>query len=244
MQVSVIVPAFNEAGRIGAVLEVIHQARGLSEIIIVDDGSTDGTLEAIPSGNGFSTLRLEPNRGKGAALLAGAQRSRGEILLFLDADLVGLHPAQIEALVAPVVRQEAEMSIAVFKGGRWRTDWAQKLVPGISGQRAMKREFFLSISGLEKSRYGVETALGRAAARRRLRVSRVPWQGVTHVMKEEKLGWSKGMWERIKMYEEIGSCLLRGLFGNGHGHSLPRVNPSASDTGKAGKPTGARQDSS
>jgi polyisoprenyl-phosphate glycosyltransferase len=236
MQVSVIIPAYNEAGRIGAVLSVLRQARGLSEIIIVDDGSTDGTFEAIPSGNGFRALRLEPNRGKGAALLAGAEESRGEVLLFLDADLVGLQPNQIEALLTPIVRQEAEMSIAVFTAGRWRTDWAQKLVPGISGQRAMTREFFFSLSGLEKTRYGVETALSQAAARRKLRVARVPWAGVTHVMKEEKLGWIKGTWERIKMYEEIGALFLQQGSNNGssaflspRGDKLKALRPNHSN---------------
>jgi polyisoprenyl-phosphate glycosyltransferase len=232
MQVSVIIPAFNEASRIGVVLEVLHQTRGLNEIIIVDDGSTDGTLEAIPAGNGFHPMRLERNRGKGAALLAGARKSRGEVLLFLDADLVGLQPHQVESLLAPVVNQEAAMSIAVFRGGRWRTDWAQKLVPGISGQRAMRREFFFSVSGLEDSRYGVETALSRAAARQKLRVARVPWKQVTHVMKEEKLGWSRGLWERLKMYEEIGALLLRGLLVNGNGHTPPHSDASFSDAGK------------
>jgi len=228
MRVSVIIPAYNEADRIGAVLAVLHQVPGLSEIIIVDDGSTDGTLEAIPSGNGFSALRLEPNRGKGGALSAGVRQSQGEVLLFLDADLVGLKPEQITALVTPVIRREAEMSIAVFKAGRWRTDWAQKVAPGISGQRAIKRELFLSISGLDKTRYGVETALNRAAARRGAKVSKVPWLGVTHVMKEEKVGWTRGTWERMKMYREIGSCLLRSLTGNGDGPTLstPAASPS------------------
>jgi polyisoprenyl-phosphate glycosyltransferase len=240
MRVSAIIPAFNEADRIGTVLEVLHQTRGLSEIIIVDDGSTDGTLESIPANNGFSPLRLEQNHGKGAALLAGAKKSRGEVLLFLDADLIGLQPHQVESLLAPVLQQEADMSIAVFQGGRWRTDWAQKLVPGISGQRAMKRDFFLSISGLEHSRYGVETALGRAAARRKLRVARVPWERVTHVMKEEKLGWCRGMWERVKMYEEIGAFILGGLLGIGNGHPAPEADTSFPD---AAEGSGLPQDS-
>jgi glycosyltransferase involved in cell wall biosynthesis len=223
MQIAAVVPAYNESTRIGNVLKVLHSIDLLSEIIVVDDGSTDNTLAEVPRNNGVRALRFEQNRGKGAALFAGARLSQSDILLFLDADLVGLTTGHVEALLAPVMNREADMSVASFRGGRWRTDWAQKLVPCISGQRVLHKEFFFSLANLDHSRYSIETALTLEARLRGARVKKVYWDGVTHVMKEEKLGWTRGMWERAKMYWEIGSYVLD--FSR-DGHSVSPPSPS------------------
>lgn len=225
MRVAAVVPALNEAKRIGTVLAALGQAHGLDEIVVVDDASTDGTLVQIPQGNGLRAVRLERNRGKAGALLAGARATNAEILLFMDADLVGVQGKHIDLLLAPVVAGAADMSIAVFRGGRLRTDWAQKLVPYISGQRALRREFFLSLPRLEQARFGVEVALTLQARLQALRVDRVPWYGVTHVMKEEKLGLARGLAERAKMYWQIGAYLAQ--YGrNGAAHYESPAGPS------------------
>ena len=94
-QVSIVVPAFNEERRLGRTLARIREwmdASGMSyEVLVVDDGSKDGT-RAIAEKFArehpqFSTLALAENRGKGAAIRAGFQKSRGDIVLFSDADL-------------------------------------------------------------------------------------------------------------------------------------------------------------
>jgi polyisoprenyl-phosphate glycosyltransferase len=208
MQVAAIVPALNEEERIGQVLAVLKATAGLHEIIVVDDGSTDNTFAQVPSNNGMRAIRLEENRGKGAALLAGVEACQSDVLIFLDADLVNLRPEHVEALVAPVVKGEADMSTAIFRGGRWRTDWAQRLVPSITGQRALRKDFFLSIPGVEQSRFGLETAITQEAIMRGLRICTVPWEGVTHVLKEEKLGFVRGTCERAKMYWQMGAYRL------------------------------------
>jgi len=224
MEIAAIVPALNEAGRIGAVIEALQETEGLSEIIVVDDGSTDDTLRQVPSGNGFRSLRLNRNYGKGAALLAGARASRAKVLVFVDADLVGLKCHHIESLLAPIAKEEAEMSIAVFQRGRWHIDIGQRLAPYISGQRALFRDFFLSLPNLEKVRFGIETAVSREARLRGLRVKKVPWEGVSHVMKEEKLGLARGLLARMKMYWEIGAYLYSA---DGHKRPTPVSSRSA-----------------
>jgi len=230
MRVAAIVPAFNEAGRIGAVLSILEKTQGLDEIIVVDDGSTDETFAEVPRENGIRAVRMKRNSGKGAALLAGVKASRAEVLVFVDADLVRLESRHIENLLKPVLNGEADMTTAVFRGGRWRTDWSQRLVPYISGQRALRRDFFLSLRGLEEARFGIETALTWEAKRRALRIKKVPWEGVTHVMKEEKLGLGRGLVERAKMYWQIGVYLSHAIRKNGSSNSCAPEAPDSSST--------------
>jgi dolichyl-phosphate beta-glucosyltransferase len=92
-RLSVVVPAFNEAARLGPTLEAIlaylASRSATGEILVVDDGSTDGTAELARgfASRGVALIRLEPNRGKGAAVRAGVLASRGELVLVTDADL-------------------------------------------------------------------------------------------------------------------------------------------------------------
>src|SRR5205814_6371558 len=108
------------------------------------------------------------------------------------------------------VAQEAAMSVGVFRGGRLATDLSHFLVSYISGQRALHRELFLTIPGVTTSRMGVETAITKYVKARGLRVRNVAMYGVTHPMKEEKLGTLPGFKARMKMYWEIGKSLANG----------------------------------
>jgi dolichyl-phosphate beta-glucosyltransferase len=94
MKVSVIIPAYNEATRLPPSLHKVCDALDLRfpgrfEVLVVDDGSADGTAEAAAAfeGRGVRVLRLPANRGKGAALKAGVLASQGDEVLLCDADL-------------------------------------------------------------------------------------------------------------------------------------------------------------
>ncbi len=207
---SVIVPAYNERERIPAVLEAIKQAKLVDEIVVVSDGSTDGTYELVCEDPDVRAVRLDTNLGKGAAMYVGAQNTDNEVLLFLDADLIGLDGEKVDALIEPVAEDRTDMAIGIFKGGRGPTDLAQLLAPYISGQRALRREVFLSIPGIDTVRSGVETAITRYFRAHGLRIERVPLVGCTHYMKEEKLGVVRGFAARLRMYAEIGKIMLDG----------------------------------
>jgi dolichyl-phosphate beta-glucosyltransferase len=89
---SLIIPAYNEAGRIGrtlqAVLAYLRQQPYESELIVVDDGSTDGTAELVHrTAPEVLLVQLPCNRGKGAAVRQGMLAARGRYRVFTDADL-------------------------------------------------------------------------------------------------------------------------------------------------------------
>ncbi|ERM92325.1 MULTISPECIES: glycosyltransferase family 2 protein [Caldanaerobacter] len=200
--ISVIVPAYNEGKNIGRVLSVLEKIDVIDEIIVVNDGSTDNTEEEAKKYK-VKVINLEKNQGKGRALKEGVLNAKGDIIVMLDADLIGFTEKHFYSLVMPVVKDEADMTVGIFSGGRKSTDLAQKIAPFLSGQRAIKKKFLEDIKEMEISKFGVEVALNRYAKKNNLRVVTVPLENMTHVMKEEKLGFVKGFAARMKMYFEI-----------------------------------------
>jgi glycosyltransferase involved in cell wall biosynthesis len=211
VRVSVIIPAYNEASRIGAVIEALRPLPEDWELIVVNDGSGDGTSAAARAFPEARVLDLPSNQGKGGAMWAGALAARAGVLAFVDADLRGLKRAHVEALVRPVLAGEAEMTVGLFRGGRGATDFSHRITPWVSGQRGLQRGTFLSLPEAADSLQGIEALLTREARARRWRVRYVPWPGVTHAMKEEKLGLARGFAARLRMYGEVVRGLLPAL---------------------------------
>lgn len=202
MKTAAIVPAYNEEENIGAVLTVLAACKQLNEVIVVSDGSTDRTVQAA-SAYGVRVIELPVNVGKGGAMKAGSLSTDAEVLLFVDADLIGLTAHHVNQMLQPVLSGQAVMSVGLFEEGRLATDWAQKMAPFLSGQRAMHRSVIDRIPDLENTRYGVEMAFSRYAEKADLPVAKVCLRNMAQVMKEEKLGFAKGFAARLKMYWEI-----------------------------------------
>jgi hypothetical protein len=117
-----VVPAYNEEARIGEVLQALLAAPELDEILVVNDGSQDGTAAVARRFPAVRTLDLPVNRGKGAAMRVGALETDADVLLFIDADLIGLRAGHVADLLRPVLDDRAEMAVGVFRGGRLATD--------------------------------------------------------------------------------------------------------------------------
>ena len=209
------VPAYNEGRRILPVLDTLAAAPSVDEIVAVDDGSRDDTFAVASQHPAVATGKLRvvqqnPNQGKGAAMQRGADEAEGaDILLFLDADLTGLTVAHVESLLAPVRSGEKVMALGVFRGGNFWTTLAQILAPNISGQRAIRREVFLSVPCLADARYGVELAITSFVMGEGLPMTDVVLKDVSHPTKERKLGLLRGVAARCRMYQQMMPFLLR-----------------------------------
>jgi glycosyltransferase involved in cell wall biosynthesis len=227
---AVILPAYNEASRITGVLRAVAQAGGIHEVLVVTDGCTDDTAAVARAFAADTTagqtpvlvFELEHNIGKGGAMTYGAHRTDAEVLVFLDADLSGLQAAQVEAMLEPLRRPDpearADMVLGLFgnSGGKglwgrlfgWWLGLCHRQAAFITGQRAIRREVFLAVPDLTRSRFGVETAITRyVSCIWKLRVEHVSLPGVSHPIKEQKNGLCKGLRHRLNMYGEIATYL-------------------------------------
>ncbi len=209
MPVSAIIPAYNESKTIGNVLRVVRATMPLIEdIIVISDGSTDDTAE-IARNYGTTVIELKDNIGKSGAINAGLNICKSEVVLLLDADLIGLKISHIYDLVLPVVSNDYDMVIGIFKNGRAVTDLAQKIAPKLSGQRAIKKYILKGIPDMDMLRYGLEISLSKHVNDEIYKVKEVYLQDITHLTKEEKLGVVQGLSSRMKMYWDILKIMKR-----------------------------------
>jgi glycosyltransferase involved in cell wall biosynthesis len=183
--VAAIIPAWNEASTVGAVVYAALDARLVDEVIVVDNASSDGT-GAVAARHGARVVH-EPIAGKGQALRAGVAATDAEVLVFLDADLIGLRPGHVDDLVAAVLRGEADMACGLFDRGPVANPIFLEGLPVLTGQRALRRSLFATLQPADVRGYRVEAALNSLVARDDLtRVDQV-LPGLWHRTKEEKL---------------------------------------------------------
>jgi glycosyltransferase involved in cell wall biosynthesis len=193
--VAVVIPAYNEAARIGETVSAALALPGVDVVVVASDGSTDATVRVARKA-GATVWRTALNQGKAAAMLAGAEAVRAvdrrrpedgpRHLLFLDADL-GATAANAGPLIEPVARGAADLTIATFAsrvklgghgfvvrlsaaGTRRAIGWAP--VQPLNGQRCLTRTAFDAARPLARG-FGVETAMTIDLQRKGMRIVEV-----------------------------------------------------------------------
>lgn len=185
--ISVVIPAHNESERITTTINSAMAIPNVTEVVVIDDGSSDDTSQQAAVA-GARVVRLPQNRGKAAAVVAGIEEARAEVILLLDADL-GETSREAEVLTSPILNGTADLTIATFpiipgKGGgmgivvrvsRWgihRLTGLEMQAP-LSGQRAFRRELWGRLPKPAVG-FGLETAFTIDAARAGARILEVP----------------------------------------------------------------------
>jgi len=224
MGVTVLVPAHDEAERIGATVTAALGIGGVTRALVIDDASTDATGD-LAAAAGAEVLRLPANVGKGAALDAGLARVRSDadVLMMLDGDL-GSSASQGALLLEPILSGEAAMSVAAFPRPAGRAGFG--LVKGLarfgiralggqaggsfvataplSGQRAMTRACWERVTPFAFG-YGVEVALTVRALRSGMAVAEVPTT-MTHAATGRD---AAGFTHRGRQFLHVARALLR-----------------------------------
>jgi len=208
MKVVAIVAAYNEGPRIRKVMEVLSSYPGFDQIIIVDDGSTDDTyLTALGSRPPWPQQKVivhtGPNKGKGAAMELGVQLSDPDVIFFCDADIVGLTHEIIDQTLEPVLSEQVCMMVAMRdRGLYWHLPFTIEMAAKLGGERAVSREMWESVPAKYKSRFMIETALNYIADRTCGFDFKI-MPGLSQVIKEQKQGFFRGLFGRVKMIVDI-----------------------------------------
>lgn len=224
-KVAVVIPAKDEQDRIAGTVRACKAIPGVDLIVVVDDGSTDGTQRAARHA-GAATVRHTVNRGKASAMETGAnivamhdaEGASPHLLLFLDADL-GESAAETTPLVEAVSAGRADMAIAALPpqpgaGGRgFVTGLARNSIEcavgwrptqPLSGQRCITREAFDAAQPLA-SGWGVETALTIAVLGAGYTALEVPCD-IAHRPTGNDL---RGQMHRIHQYKDVRIATVR-----------------------------------
>jgi glycosyltransferase involved in cell wall biosynthesis len=208
MKASVVIPAYNEELTIENVIDACRGSLLIDEIIVVNDGSEDKTA-LLAEKAGAQVLSYGKNMGKAYAIVFGAKHAKNNVLLLLDADLLGLSTKHVESLILPVLTCKAPTTVGLFSKGRMKTDLAHSISPWLSGQRCIRKEYLDEMKSCEEVRYGFEVKLNSWMKKNNIAVTKVSLDHVSHLTKEEKRGKKAGFSNRMKMYEEIMSHLFK-----------------------------------
>jgi glycosyltransferase involved in cell wall biosynthesis len=183
-RIGAIVAAYNEAATVGEVVRVARRARLVDEVVVVDNGSCDGTAE-VAAAQGARVV-VHVCRGKGESVLAGARATDADIVVLLDADLTGLRPDHVDRLARTVADEGAAMALGLFDRGP-RLNWVfLRLLPRLTGERALRRELLLSLDLADARGYRIEAALNSLVAERGGVDRAFVLDGMFHHTKEEK----------------------------------------------------------
>lgn len=160
-KISVVVPVYNEEKTVAEVLDILTGSQKLDEIICVNDGSTDGSFDKISRFKGkIKIITFKKNRGKGAALAKGVEKSRGEVVVFLDSDLINLRATTVCLLAETLINKKLDVVLGSIQN--INKDYNLEF-DTLTGQRAYWRQDLLPhLVQIKPVRLGVETYLNHA----------------------------------------------------------------------------------
>lgn len=213
---SVVVPVFNESGTVGSVVDRLRATGLPMQIILIDDGSKDGTFEAmsrLKNDSDVIVIAHEKNRGKGAAIRSGFEKATGDIVVIQDADRE-YDPSDFRYLLQPLIAGEADVAYGTRYGhyDRQLSPWWHQAVNGFitllasiaigirlsdveTCYKMVPRQHLVKIlPDLQESRFGIEIELTARLARQGLRFTERPIR-YKHRWYDEgkKIGWLDGV---------------------------------------------------
>ncbi|KKU11837.1 MAG: Glycosyl transferase family 2 [Parcubacteria group bacterium GW2011_GWB1_45_7] len=201
-RVTAIVPAYNEADRIGGVLSVLT-GYGFGEIIVVvDDGSTDDIAEVV-SKYDVRYLNIGANGGKGRAMDVAVKEAKNDLIFFCDADVKNLTHDIIDEIVLPVINEKVEMFIGMRSRAIYALTWILVFISLLGGERALTKKLWLELPSWYKYKFRIEEGLNFYAKYYGKGLAYKVFPGLTQVIKEKKYGFWKGTKRRFSMVWDV-----------------------------------------
>jgi glycosyltransferase involved in cell wall biosynthesis len=202
-RISCIICALDEGPRIGAVLDVATKHPLISEVIVVDDGSTDDTAQVVAAYPAVRLISHAKNQGKSKAIATGVAAARHDLLMLLDADLKGLRTGDLTSLATPVLAGRAAVSMSLRRNSLGVFRWVG--IDFVSGERVVDKRLLSEVLDDLHTlpRFGIEVFMNKRIIAARLPVAIANWRTVTQSRKTEKLGWWRGVRAEWRMVFDL-----------------------------------------
>jgi glycosyltransferase involved in cell wall biosynthesis len=201
-RISCIVCAYNEAERIRGILGAVYRHPALAQVIVVNDGSTDATMDLLREYPDVGVISYGENQGKTYALSQGIASAKGDYLMLLDADLAGVTAADIRGLADPVLSGQVEVSMTLRRNSLALYRWIG--LDFVSGERIIPTRL---VSGSVETmarlpRWGAEVFINGLIVREGMPIVVVDWPGVLNIRKYRKVGRWRGLVAELEMIRD------------------------------------------
>lgn len=206
--VTAIVPIYNEADRIGAVLDVLSTYAGFLEVLVIDDGSTDESESIVKQYTHVTYHRQSKNEGKAKAMDIGVKLSKSDIVFFCDGDINGLTHHMLDEILTPVINGQVDMFIAMRNHKIFFLHTLVPLVPLLGGERALTKELWITVPSEYKQKFRIEAGLNFYAKYYGKGFDMKLFRGLTQTIKEKKYGFWSGLKKRLSMTWDVSIATI------------------------------------
>ena len=189
--VSIVIPAYNEEATVAQVVSVARKLSYVDEVIVVDDGSSDRTVEEAESA-GATVISHLTNEGKGSAIKTGFKNSHGNIVAFIDADVSNFTSGKIDKIIRPILEDRTDITKTKFarESGRVTELTAKPLLgfffPELKYEQPLSGQFAGKRSALNKIKfekdYGVDVGIVLDADVHGIKILEVDIGDISHDM--------------------------------------------------------------
>ena len=208
--VSIIICTYNEEQTIAEVIKACCDYNPMTDVLVVDDGSTDQTVAVLKELKKSYRFRLEllpENKGKSWAMVDGVEHCDSEVILFFDADLSNITRQHFTSLLEPMRQGRADMVLGQPR--ETMIDYRINPFKSLTGERAMFRKDLLPIlEDIREIRFGVETYINLYFQAEGKRIQYVLLEGLSHPNTFEKVSTVKATKKYINEGKEIARTYM------------------------------------
>jgi len=207
MNISCIIPAYNERNNLGAVLDVVTNFPDFKEIIVVDDGSVDGTPELVQAYQQKCPrlkLLINPqNLGKTTTILNGLNSAQGELIVMIDSDLINLQQKNLSNLIQAVTEQKYDLAILDRAGDRKALWGGTDCARFFGGERALWKKDFQQIKFPAAGGYLLEIVMNKYFIQNHRKIKTIYCENLYTYHHYNKCGFKEGFQHYFQMSSKI-----------------------------------------